>query len=139
MNDLLWPAARLNEALHALVAHALVRAATPLMASPSADVIRDAESLNDWLTTAARTLNVEAQPTETTYAAFEQDLPAMSPALIQVPSGDSAAFLALIPGKRPQVLAPDLKTHRVSPAAIRTLLCGTREATTGSEIQQLLD
>lgn len=139
MNNLLWPAARLNEALQALVAHALVRAATPLMASPSAEIVASPESLNDWLTTAARKQNVEAQPTETTYAAFERDIPAMAPALIQLPAGDGVAFLALIPGKHPQALGPDLTSHRVSPSAIRTLLCGPREAAVGSEIQRILE
>jgi len=139
MNDLLWPAARLNECLPALVARALVHVSTPLMAAPSAEIVGNPESLNDWLATAARTLNVEAEPSETTYSAFEQHLPAMAPALIQVATADGIAFLALIAGKHPQVLCPDLKKRGISAVAIRSLLCGPREATAGSEIQQILD
>ena len=144
MNDLLWPASRINEALHALVthapvAHALMRAAPPLMAAPSAAVVKDPDSMAAWLGAAAHSLGVETQSAETTYTDLDRHLPAMGPALIRVSTPQAPAFLALLPGKHLHVLGPDLQPHRIPAAAIRSLLCGDREATIGHEIQQLLD
>ena len=139
MNELLWPAARVGEALQALVAHALVRAALPLMATPGAETITNPDALHNWLTSAAQSLGTEAQPTELPYTDLDRGLRAAGPALIRVSPPTGPHFLALLPGKRLCVLGPDLKPHRISPSKIRSLLCGDRESSVASEIQQLLD
>ena len=139
MNHLLWPSARLDEALHALVAHALLPTAPPLTAAPGAALHQNPESVAEWLEAAARSLGVEAQPAETPYPDLERHLPAMGPALIRVPQRGNDAFLAILPGKPFRVLGPDLREQRVSPAVIRALLCGEREAALQTEIQQVLD
>jgi ATP-binding cassette subfamily B protein len=143
MNDLLWPAERLAEALqaiqHASVTRALMRAASPLMVTPTDEVIRHPDALNDWLQTAALSLGIEAQPADTPYPDLERHLPAIGPALIQVPGPERPAFLALLPGKRLKLLTPKLEARHITPATIRALLCGDREAALDSEIQQLLE
>ena len=139
MNDLLWPASRLGEALHALVAHGFARAAPPLMTAPQDAVQRNPELLRDWLEIAAHSLGVEVQSTETPYPDLERQLPAMGPALIRVPQAAGDAFLALLAGKRLQALGPDLRTHSVSASTVRSLLCGERETVLQKEVQQVLD
>lgn len=134
MNELLWPASRLNEALQALVAHAL-----PRIMAPDDAVQQNPELLSDWLEIAAQSLGIEVQSAETPYPDLERQLSAMGPALIRVPDAQGLAFLALLGGKRLRVLAPNLQVHRVSSAAVRSLLCGDREAALRAEIHQLLD
>jgi ATP-binding cassette, subfamily B, bacterial len=130
MNELVWPASRLGEALGSLVA-----ASEP--APPSAHVIGNPESLSEWLTTAARTLNAEVQSAETTYTAFDKEAAAMAPALIQVPG--QQGFLVLVAGRRLTVLCPDGSKHHVSPQAIRSMLCSEREQSVRAEVQSVLD
>jgi ATP-binding cassette, subfamily B, bacterial len=126
----LWPPSRLAD-----VAHALMRAASPLLATPPADA--DLDSLANWLESAALALGFEAQPAETTYADFEQHLRQMGPALIHIPTAAGPAFLALLPGS--VLLTPNLTKIRIDPAAIRSALCGNMEAAILREIQQTLD
>jgi ATP-binding cassette subfamily B protein len=130
MNDLLWPASRLGDAL-AFVTGA---SAPP---EPGPGIIGNPEFLTEWLTTAAQTLNLEAQSTETIYAAFERDISAMAPALIQVPG--EPAFLLLVAARRLTILDPNGNKHRVSPSAIRSMLCGEREQSVRAEMQSILD
>lgn len=138
MKELLWPAMRVHEALHALVAHTLVPAGPPLEAAPP-DVVDDPDAFSGWLTTAARSLGVEAQPAESLYSDLASDLASMGPALIRTGSGAELAFLAIVPGKKLTVLGPDMRRHHVSPSDVRSLLCGDREAALANEIRQVLD
>jgi ATP-binding cassette subfamily B protein len=126
----LWPPSRLGE-----VAHALVRAASPLLATPPPNA--DLDALANWLESATLALGFEAQPAETTYADFEQHLRQMGPALIHIPTDDGPAFLAILPGA--MLLAPNLTKIRVDPALIRSALCAGMEAPVLREIQQTLD
>ncbi len=133
MNNLLWPASRLHEALHALVAHSLVGTAAPLTGTPD-EAAQDAEALNSWLSAAAQTLGAESEPVETTYAGFDRDVPRLGPALIRA----GASFLALLPGARLRAIGPDLRAHTVPIAELRAALCGPLEAPLVPEIDQLL-
>jgi ATP-binding cassette subfamily B protein len=124
----LWPASRLGEALNAIVAHALLRAASTIVSTPP-----DLNSVDQWLESAALTLGLEAQPTETTYADFERHLHQMGPALIQI----GPNFLAILPGL--MILTPTLTKIRPDPALIRSALCSAFETLILQEIQETLD
>jgi ATP-binding cassette subfamily B protein len=126
----LWPKSRLGE-----VAHALLRAASPLVATPPPDA--DVDVLARWLESAALTLGFEAQPAETTYADFERDFRHMGPALLHVSTDSGPAFLAILPDST--LLTPDLKKTRVHPALIRAVLCAALEAPILHEIEETLD
>jgi ATP-binding cassette, subfamily B, bacterial len=138
MKDLLWPPQRVGEALHALVAHALLRAASPLMGTPG-EAVDNPELLAEWLERAAQSQGIEAQPAETPYADFARSFQSLGPALLRVPSPEGPNFLAILPGKRLRVLAPDLKIHPISASAIHSALCGPIEAPLLAEIQPILD
>jgi ATP-binding cassette subfamily B protein len=131
MNSYLWPTKRLGEAL-ALVAHALMRAASPLMATQGPREEASDEAIGEWLESAASCIGMEAQPVETPYADFLRQLPTMGPALLRMPGG----FLVILRGA--QVLAPDGKKHHVPPAAIRSALCAEMEAPIAEQVEQLL-
>ncbi len=124
----LWPATQLGEVLNAVVAHALLRAASTIVSTPP-----DLNSVDQWLESAALTLGLEAQPTETTYAELERHLPQMGPALIQI----GPKFLAILPGLT--ILTTNLTKVRADPALIRSALCSTFETPILGEIQDTLD
>jgi ATP-binding cassette subfamily B protein len=127
----LWPSSRLGEA----VAHALPRAVSPLVPAPPPKL--DLDALFMWLESAALTLGLEAQASETTYADFERQFRQMGPALLHIPTDAGTSFLAILPG--PIILTPDLTKVCVDPAVIRSALCASVEAPILREIQETLD
>jgi ATP-binding cassette, subfamily B, bacterial len=129
-DSLLWPSSRLGEALSLL-------AKVPGSANPQPPIPQRLEALANWLESAALTMGFEAQPAETTYAAFERHLRQIGPALIQVPTDSGPKFLAILPG--PMLLTPALTKVRVDPAIIRSALCAAFEAPILQEIQETLD
>jgi ATP-binding cassette subfamily B protein len=131
-DSFLWPATQLGEVLNAIVAHALLRAASTIVSTPP-----DLNSVDQWLESAALTMGFEAQPTETTYSDFDRHLRQIGPALIQIPTDSGPAFLAILQGSL--LLTPALTTVRVDPAIIRSALCAAFEAPILEEIQQTLD
>jgi len=128
-DSLLWPPSRLGE-----VAHALVRAASPLLATPPRDA--DISTLGRWLESAALSVGFEAQPSETTYAEFDRALLRMGPALLHVPTENGPAFLAILRDGR--VLTPALDKVRIDPALVRSALCAEAEAPVLAEIEEML-
>ena len=128
-DSLLWPCSRLGE-----VANALLRAASPLLATPPPNA--DIDALGRWLESAALTIGFEAQPAETTYADFESDFPHIGPAMLHVPTDSGPKFLAILPGST--LLTPALKKVRVDPAVIRAALCAAMEAPILREIDETL-
>ncbi len=130
MNDLFWPASRLGEALAAF-------AAESGLGKTERNVKPTSSFSPEWLDIAAQSLGLEAQAVEIPYADLDRDLAALGPALLRVPSGDGANFLALLPGQR--VLAPDLSKRRLSPSALRSVLAADFETPLLAEIGQLLD
>jgi ATP-binding cassette, subfamily B, bacterial len=125
-DSLLWPSARLGEALSLLNKRPGATTKGP-GANPKSPIP------DWWIESAAQTLGLEAQPAETTYADFESQLDHMGPALIAT----GPAFLALLPGS--MLLTPDLKKVHVDPAVIRSALCGSIEEPVLLEIQETLD
>lgn len=125
----LWPASRLGEALTVLTSG-------PDLANRQPPMALSIDALAAWLESAAESIGLEAQPTETAYPDFERQLPQMGPALVYVPGEEGPAFLAILPG--PKLLTSDLKKIRVDPAAIRSAICASMEAPILAEIEQML-
>ncbi|HLG97020.1 MAG TPA: ABC transporter ATP-binding protein [Bryobacteraceae bacterium] len=142
MKNLLWPASRIHEALHGLVTQARLGAQDAVgsgaLPAPPPAVLNDADAFSDWLTAAAHLLGAEAQPAESLYPDLDRDLARMGPALVRVPIDGEAAYLAILPGRNLHVLGPDRQHHRVSPKAIRALLCGDREGPIQDELRLVL-
>jgi ATP-binding cassette subfamily B protein len=126
----LWPPSRLGEALSRLTN-------APSAPHPQPPIREELELLSRWLESAALSIGLEAQPTETTYADFERHLPHLGPALLLLPSPAGPAFLALLPNST--VLTPAGEKIRADPAAIRSALCSDFEAPILREIQETLD
>lgn len=126
MNQLFWPSSRLNEALAAFAA---ARSATPAPPNFSPE----------WLEAAAQSIGLEAQAVEIPYPDLDRHLLALGPALLRVPSENGPRFLALLPGKRLRVLAPDLSKQRLSLSALSSALTAALETPLLTEIGQLLD
>jgi ATP-binding cassette, subfamily B, bacterial len=130
VDSLLWPSARLGEALSLLTK-------VPGLANPQPPIPQGVDALAPWIESATLTVGFEAQPAETTYADFERDLPRMGPALLHVPTDNGPAFLAILTGST--VLTPALEKVHVDPAVIRSALCVSFEAPVVKEIQETLD
>jgi ATP-binding cassette subfamily B protein len=128
----LWPASRLGELL---ATKDLLRGASTVELTPPAS--DDVDAVSHWIESAALTLGLEAQATETAYADFERDFSKMGPALIYVPGDAGPSFLAVLPGGR--LLTTDLTKMRVSSAVIRAALCDSIETPILREIQTTLD
>jgi ATP-binding cassette subfamily B protein len=126
----LWPSSRLGEVLGLLVSE-------PAVASPHSRILQDSDALGRWLESAAQTLGVEAQPTETPYSDLEHHLQSLGPALIHISTGDGPGFLAVLPGAI--LLTTALTRVRVDPAAIRSALSVEFEAPILSDIQNALN
>jgi len=123
MNEYLWPQSRLGEALEALTGHRIPARFQPL----------EGDALADWIEAAARSVGFEAQPVETSYADFEQQLPKMAPALLLINDG----FLVLL--QNSTALTPDRRKIRVAPSAVRTELCSDIEVPAAKQIDDLLE
>jgi ATP-binding cassette subfamily B protein len=140
--DLAWPGARLGEALHAL-ARTCGLAPTPeppsLAGGPHAGDAGD--WIHDWIQAAATAMGIEAGPVEAPYAEVPGLLRRAAPALLRLPGGAEAAYLALARASRREValLGPDHRLHRVPVAELRDLLCRDFDARLGPEIDRLLD
>ncbi|HEX5230425.1 MAG TPA: ABC transporter ATP-binding protein [Bryobacteraceae bacterium] len=125
----MWPASRLGE-----VAHALVRAGSPLLGTPPE---KDLDSLGRWLESAAAHMGFEAQPTETTYSEFEHDFARLGPAIVHIPTESGPAFLAILAGGK--ILPPAGGKQNADAAAIRSAICSDAEEPILREIQEMLD
>jgi ATP-binding cassette subfamily B protein len=134
MKDVFWPVSRLGEVLRAFAA------VNGLASPPTGSGLQPPESFSpEWLETAAQSLGLEAQAVEIPYADLDRGLGALGPALLRVPTENGPCFLALLPGKRLHVLAPDLGKRRLSPSALRSALTARMETPLLAEIGQLLD
>src|SRR5579864_5699673 len=83
----------------------------------------------------ARHTELEALPTEMSYADFERRLPTMGPAILQVPGEDG--FLAIV--AKATLLAPDQRKVRIDLTAVRSALCSDMEAPVLKQIQETLE
>ena len=123
LNSILWPASRLGEALLAL-------------AGVENKKLPTLEWNPDWLESAARSLNLEAQPVEIPYPDFERHLSRLGPAILYLPAHDGDRFLVLARGLF--ALTPARERVRISPEAVRSALCAELEAPVLKEIQDML-
>jgi len=119
----LWPASQLGEALLAL-------------AGVENKKLRAPEWNPDWLESAARSLNLEAQPVEIPYPDFERHLAKLAPAIFCIPCHEGDRFLILVRGLF--AITPARERVRISPQAVRSVLCAEMEAPVLKEIQDML-
>ena len=122
---LLWPSARIADALAALARESGFTTGNQKLEAGNVD-----------LEFAARSLDLEARPIETSYADFERLLPKLAPVLLRAPGIEGESFLAILPDS--VVLSPDLQKVRMPPASIRSLLCGGKEAVLAQQAQEAL-
>ena len=136
MKNLVWPVARLGEALQVLSSRSSLGIEAPGQAFPPPE---SADTAGEWLEAAAQLLGIEVQPVETSYASIDDQLRVMGPALVRVRTDSTPGFLALLPGTGTRVVAPDLTTQRASRADLHAALCGEMEKPLLEETERLLD
>lgn len=142
LSALAWPLSRLGEALEAIGRQSglsPIPIHTP--SPPDAFALAGDDELDEWLEALAGQMRLEVEPAQAPYAEAERLVRTAGPALLRLPGGDDARFLALLAGGRRAVslLGPDRAVHRVRPEAVRTALCRTLEAPIAGEVDRLLD
>lgn len=120
MSEYLWPEPRCFEALEALAIESGL-----IQSSNSAQRPTDVAA-------AAAALELEAQPVEIPYTRFDRDIAKFGPVLAKAGNG----YLAIC--RNGKILAPDGNRHRISPSAIRAILCAAQERAVAPAIIDLL-
>src|SRR5215831_9104279 len=141
LNTLVWPVARLGEALEAMARRSGLAPGERETPVPPEGLARDnTEALGAWIETAATWLGLEAESVEVPYAEVEGLVRRAGPALLRLPDAEAPRFLALLGGRRRtvSVLGPDLRVHWLPRLAVRAALCQALEAPLAAEVHQLL-
>jgi ATP-binding cassette subfamily B protein len=114
---LTWGVPEIGDALAALAAPLGARAAG---VAPPATVVSDPGGLERWVTDAAAWLGVEAEAVMVSGGEIEPFALAAGPALVRVCTLDAPRFLAVRgrSGRKIEVIAPDLRVHRIDPATV---------------------
>jgi len=141
LHALLWPVARLGEALDELARRARLRVAAAESPQVPAPLAADGEQEQGrWLEWAAHRLGLEAEALDAVAPELEGLLRGAAPALLRVEDAAGEGFLLLLRsrGDTAQLVGPDLRVHRPSIAALRRALCARLEAPFAAEIDKLL-
>jgi ATP-binding cassette subfamily B protein len=140
LTEISWPASHLGEAIAALGVHCGLGVRAIEVEAPGAKVISHEEGLGRWIEAAAAWLGLEAEPVEMPYAEVERQIRGAGPALLRLPEGTEARFLALVGGKhhRLELLTPDLERIRLAPEMVRAALCRDIEGQNADVVERML-
>ncbi len=132
---LAWPATRAGDALAALVRRCGLASATTEAGNPAH--LATGSQACEWIESAAKRLNCEAEPVESNYRDLETDLASAYPALLRL---SDTLFLAIVSSRGPKlrVLAPSLRLHSVPLREVCAALREPFEHTARPAYEQLL-
>lgn len=115
--DLMWPLARIGEAMVALARHAgLIGAAAPPARQPPSDEA----SLDRWLSAAGEQLNLNVEPVVATHRESGAALATLYPAMVRIPDG--VVVIVGQRGKALRCLCPDGVVRLTARQAVREVL-----------------
>jgi ATP-binding cassette subfamily B protein len=137
---LTWPTAELGSAIEGLARRSGL-APRPVQVPVAPEAIgQDSQALSQWIEEATTWLGVEAEPLTMSYQAVDQIIRRACPALLRLPDNGPARFLLLLGNScgTVSILRPDLGVVRVQPEVIRDALCHSIEASSATEIDNLL-
>ena len=126
IDRVVWPYARLGEAIEALGQ----KAGFPVVATPppvpSETFATSQDDLDEWMTAAALHLGIRAEPVDLAWPDILSQLRSGDPCICRLPASESPAFLAVSgkSGRNALLLAPDLSEHRLPAEDVREMLCG---------------
>ncbi|MEJ8834903.1 ABC transporter ATP-binding protein [Ramlibacter sp. AN1133] len=141
LRALLWPVARLGEALEELARRARLRVAAAESPQVPATLAGEGEEEQGrWLEWAAHRLGLEAEALDAVAPELEGLLAGAAPALLRVehPGGDGFLLLLKSRGATAHLVGPDLRVHRESIPALRRAMCTRLEAPFAAEVDKLL-
>jgi ATP-binding cassette subfamily B protein len=131
---------RAGEALEA-VARACGLPTRPPTGGVRSSATQSAERFAQWLDTAAASLGLEVEETQSELAEIDAFVRGAGPALLRIGGGATAGMLAVIGGSRRtvSVLTPGHAVRRVAISSVRALLAEAAIAPIAKEIDILLD
>jgi ATP-binding cassette, subfamily B, bacterial len=98
------------------------------------------DALDKWIQDNAQWYGLEAEHVDVTYDAVDEMLRQVGPALLQIRGDGESEFLTLLGGRKSvSVLAPDLRTKKVSPSWVRSKLVGSLEESLAREVHPLIE
>jgi ABC-type multidrug transport system fused ATPase/permease subunit len=97
-----------------------------------------AEDASDWVESACAQVNLEAEPVHVQLRGVESALTEAAPALLALADGRFVGLLR-VRGARALVVAPDLRRHTVSRAALRDVLCADAEERFTRHVDDLIE
>jgi ATP-binding cassette subfamily B protein len=134
-----WPLVRVGEALCALArTSGLPVVETRIVPAPAG---LDAERLSSWIETFAEARNIQAAQIDFSLSELPSLAAEGAPLLVRVKMREFEGFLAIAGARRRTVLVvgPDLRTHRISVAALLELVAHPVEQSLGQGVEALLD
>jgi ATP-binding cassette subfamily B protein len=139
-SEVCWPADRLGDALAALGQSAGLTVRPVERATPPTRMVEEGEALGRWIEAAAAELGLETESVETPYGNVDRLLSRAAPALLRLPGGPTAGFLALLGNHRSHVtlLTPELTRVRLPLEAVRAELCREIVAPCAGVVDRLL-
>lgn len=143
LSALAWPLSGLGEATLALARRRGLspRLEMEMPAPPALLEQGGRDAVGRWIQAVADWAGLEAEAVEAPYPEVETLVRGAGPALVRLPDGGGARFLALVRGGRRRVvlLDPALRLRHVRPEAVRAALCDALEAPIRPEVERLLD
>lgn len=142
---MLWPPARLGEAMELLARKAKILLRPHEAPIPPQAVVRGERArLERWVDLAADQLGIEAESVSTSYSEVATFIRGAGPAVIEIlhrPTQEGTAFVAISGARWDWValLSPDFKTRWVRAREVERLLCTGYEAPFASSLQPYLD
>lgn len=130
----LWPAERINDLLTALARHGNLESRPADLSAPPA--LTD-DTCGPWIEASARTMGLEAECADVAYAQMEDWLRRASVAIVRIRWHGKLRFAAIL--GRNCLLTPNLRTVRVSPATLASVILRPLEEEPGVLVDQLLD
>jgi len=144
LTQLVWPLARLPEAVEVLAYRQGAKTPPSELAAPSALTSTDEVMLSQWLASAAAHFGFELEPVHAAYAGVETLVRQAGPALLRLDdlgndAGKPVFFVLLTKGRHTvQLLGPDRKIARWPVATIAEALRSPLAAPLMAEVDQLL-
>jgi ATP-binding cassette subfamily B protein len=141
LDRILWPAARLGEAIELLARQrGLCRASATGITFPARSALHDDRALTSWLSGVGLHLGVEIRPAAISYGELDAFLTQAAPLLIRISSSREPRFIALVNSRRGRLflLRPDLEVERFPATTITTVLRGPVEAPLRKQVERLI-
>lgn len=135
----IWPLASAGQALDALARRARLQTGPAQVSQTASSILENPAALGEWLQAAGAFVDLEVEPVSSPYPEIDDMLRRAGPALLALPGPEPGLLLLLDgSGRWLRVLGPDLRSHRVALAEVRSALAAPLEAVYKRPVDKLI-